>query len=209
MATRPATTPDAAPREVAWPSRMRSVISQLRMAAPVATMVFTQTDCRRGAGSDRGTGIEAEPAEPQQAGTKHDQRQVVRPHRIALPAEPLAQDEGQGQTGGAGVDVDRGATGEVDRLQVVGDPAADVVPPGSEVEHPVGDREVDDGAPDHGEDHPDAELRPIGDGAGDQGDGDDREHGLERDEGHHRVDAGLVVEGDLGGRTMRPFRPRY
>ena len=43
MATKPATTPDAAPREVAWPSRMRSVISQLKEAAAVATMVFTQT----------------------------------------------------------------------------------------------------------------------------------------------------------------------
>src|SRR4029453_1869505 len=43
MATKPATMPDAAPREVAWPSRMRSVRSQLKQAAPVATMVFTQT----------------------------------------------------------------------------------------------------------------------------------------------------------------------
>src|SRR4051794_35224348 len=41
IATRPATTPDAAPSEVGWPSRMRSVISQPRQAAPVATMVLT------------------------------------------------------------------------------------------------------------------------------------------------------------------------
>ena len=43
IATRPATMPDAAPSEVAWPSRIRSVSSQPRQAAPVATMVLTQT----------------------------------------------------------------------------------------------------------------------------------------------------------------------
>jgi hypothetical protein len=68
-----------------------------------------------------------------------------------------------------------------------------------------GDREVNEGAPDHGEDHPDAELRAIGDSTRDQGDGDDREHGLECDEGHHRVDTRLVVEGDLGGGSHEAF----
>ena len=64
----------------------------------MATMVFTQTDCRRGAGGDRGAGVEAEPAEPQQASTNHDQCQVVWPHRIALPAEPLAQNDRKSKT---------------------------------------------------------------------------------------------------------------
>ena len=155
--------------------------------------------CGGSAGSDRRTGIETEPAEPQQASAEHDQRQVVRPHRIALPAQPLAQDDGKRETGRTGVDVDSCATCEVDRLQVVGDPAADVLA-GGEVEHPVGDREVDDSSPDNGEDHPGAELGAIGNCAGDQSDGDDREHGLERDERHHRVDTGLIVEGDLAGR---------
>src|SRR5690348_9624113 len=39
MATSPATMPDAAPSEVAWPSRMRSVSSHASMAAAVATVV--------------------------------------------------------------------------------------------------------------------------------------------------------------------------
>src|SRR3954452_1911080 len=43
IATRPATTPEAAPSDVACPSRIRSVTSQAREAAPVATMVLTQT----------------------------------------------------------------------------------------------------------------------------------------------------------------------
>src|SRR3954447_5225593 len=43
IATRPATTPDAAPSEVACPSRIFSVSSQPSDAAPVATIVLTQT----------------------------------------------------------------------------------------------------------------------------------------------------------------------
>ena len=43
MATRPATTPEAPPREVEWPSRIFSVSSQPSAAAPVATRVLTQT----------------------------------------------------------------------------------------------------------------------------------------------------------------------
>src|SRR6201985_3730087 len=43
IATRPATRPDAAPSEVAWPSRIFSVISQPSIAALVATLVVTQT----------------------------------------------------------------------------------------------------------------------------------------------------------------------
>src|SRR3954451_13766939 len=42
-ATSPATTPEAPPSEVACPSRIFSVSSQPSAAAPVATMVFTQT----------------------------------------------------------------------------------------------------------------------------------------------------------------------
>src|SRR5689334_14673466 len=44
MATRPATTPDAAPRDVAYPSRMRSVSSHASIAAAVATVVVTKVD---------------------------------------------------------------------------------------------------------------------------------------------------------------------
>ncbi len=43
IATRPATTPEAAPSDVGWPSRTRSVASQPSMAAAVATIVLTNT----------------------------------------------------------------------------------------------------------------------------------------------------------------------
>ena len=42
IATRPATMPEAAPSEVAWPSRIRSVRSQPSIAAAVATVVMTK-----------------------------------------------------------------------------------------------------------------------------------------------------------------------
>ena len=43
MATRPATTPDAAPMPVPLPCRIRSTRSQPSIAAAVATVVLTQT----------------------------------------------------------------------------------------------------------------------------------------------------------------------
>ncbi len=100
-------------------------------------------------GRHRGTGVEPVPAEPQQAGAQHHEREVVRAHRRTGPSEPLAEDDGQDQARGACVDVHRGTTGEVNRLELVGDPSP-VVDHGLtvgaldvEVEDPVRDREVD------------------------------------------------------------------
>ena len=74
-----------------------------------------------------------------------------------------------------------------------------------EGEDPVRDREVDDRRPDAGEDHPGAELGPVGDRAADQRDGDDREHGLEADE---RPAAGCGAStGDAAERCRRTIRP--
>ena len=42
MATRPATMPEAAPSEVALPCRRRSISSQPRMAAMVASVVLAK-----------------------------------------------------------------------------------------------------------------------------------------------------------------------
>ena len=74
MATRPATTPEAAPSEVAWPSRIFSTISQPSMAVQVAPRVLTQTPAAERAGAEGRAGVEAEPAEPQDAGADHDER---------------------------------------------------------------------------------------------------------------------------------------
>ena len=168
MATRPATAPEAAPTLVGLPSRNFSTTIQPPSAAAVATWVFMNAMTGETVGAERGTGVEAEPAEPQQTGAEQDQRHVVRTHRVLLEADPLAEHDAQGQGRGTGVDVDRRTTGEVldaglaFRRPQRGQPAR-LAAECAEVEHPVRDREVDDGRPERGEDRPAQELRPVGD----------------------------------------------
>ena len=178
------------------PSLIFSTTSQASSAAAGAAIVLTNASDGGVVGGELGAGVEAEPAEPQQAGAEEHERRVVRDGDALLEADALAEDEGQRESRSTGVDVDRGATGEVDRaeaerlLHAVGDPAAvgeAAVFGEAEVEDPARDREVDDGRPERGEDHPRAELRAVGDGAGDERDGDDGERRLEGDEGERRV----------------------
>ena len=139
--------PDAAPSEVAWPSRMRSVSSQPSMAVPVAMVVVMNV-------------APAMPLEPTaEPALKPYQPNHSRPApsitngrlcgRIGLarPAEALAEDDGQHQARGTGVDVHRGTTREVDCLEFVGNPAAVLTGDAVEREHPVRDREVHDRRP--------------------------------------------------------------
>ena len=190
MATRPATTPEAAPRDVGWPSRNFSTMSQPSMAVQVAPRVLTQTPAA-GARPERRPRVEAEPAEPQDAGADHDEGEVVGPHGLLAPAHAVADEDCQRESRDTGVDVDGGTTGEVvgadaaeeETLGLVGDPAAGLGRVPTEGEHPVGHGEVDEGRPDEGEGRPGAELDAVGDRAGDQGHRDDREDDLEGDEG--------------------------
>ena len=93
-----------------------------------------------------------------------------------LETHPLAEHQGESQTGCTGVDVHSGATGEVVDPESGGSPAI------GEVEDPVGDREIHQGRPHGGEDQPGAELGTVGDRTRDQCDGDDGEGGLEAGE---------------------------
>ncbi len=78
--------------------------------------------------------------------------------------------------------MDRGTTGEVDRVQLVVDPTTVLGGKTVSREHPVCNREVDQRRPQPGEHQPGGELQPVGHGARDQRDGDDREHKLEGNE---------------------------
>ena len=123
MATRPATMPDAAPSEVACPSRIFSVSSQASMAAAVATVVVTKV------APARPPEPTAEPAlKPYQPNHSRPAPSITNGRlcgRIGVsgPALALAEDDRQHQACGTGVDVNRGTTGEVDRRELVGDPA--------------------------------------------------------------------------------------
>ena len=167
--------------------------------------------CSGVVGGIGGPGVEAEPAEPQQPGAQHDQREVVGPHRGLGPAEAATQDQCQGQRCGAGVDMHRGATGEVDRADIVEDEATLADP--AAAPHPVRHREVDQGHPDTGEQQPGAELRTVGDRTGDQAGGDSREEQLEGDISHHGELGGRIIghepiEAEVGGRAAEEA-PRH
>ena len=114
IATRPATAPEAAPTEVALPSLIFSTTSQPRMAAAGAASVLSKASAAMPSAASLGAGVEAEPAEPQEAGAEQDEGRVVRLVRALGEADALAEHERQGEGRGTGVDVHRGAAGEVD-----------------------------------------------------------------------------------------------
>ena len=124
---------------------------------------------------ERAAGVEAEPAEPEQAGAEHGHRQVVRLHRLLAEADALAEHERGDQRRDAGGDVHDRAAGEVERAQLV-EPAAGAP-------DPVRDRVVDERRPEQAEEHERLEALALGERAGDQRRRDDGEHHLEDHEG--------------------------
>ena len=118
MATRPATAPEAAPSVVALPSRIRSTRSQAEHRGAGGDLGVDEGDAGDAVGGERGAGVEAEPAEPQQAGAEHRRTAgCAGASRSFGQPDALAEDERQREAGGTGVDVHRGAAGEVDREQ--------------------------------------------------------------------------------------------
>ena len=109
------------------------------------------------AGFERRSGVEAEPAHPQERRADHRERQVVRRHRVAAVADPLADHVGADETRDAGVDVHDRAAGEIERA-LLPQPAAlrrfgcecgrilDPVRAGPEPDH-VRDRQVGEREP--------------------------------------------------------------
>ena len=84
------------------------------VAAAAAVLVTTNALAARPPADQRRAGVEAEPAEPQQAGAQHGHRHVMRLH--ALAAHGAAADEDRHDQGrDARADVDDGAAGEVER----------------------------------------------------------------------------------------------
>ena len=136
--------------------------------------------------------------------------QGVGRHRVGAVALAGAEHEEHGDRRGTGVDVDHRAAGEVERAHL-GQPAA--------AEHGVGERRVHEDQPDPAEQRPGAELHAVGDGAGDQRRGDDRERHLEGGEqerpGHdpvggdrHRCRSGRCRRTSRTSRRCRPCRRR-
>ena len=189
IATSPETRPEAAPSEVAWPSRNRSTSSQPRVPVAPASRVAAKTTAARWSAARAEPALK--PNHPNHSSPAPSITRVRLCGRIGSLPKPTRrpEDERQGQRRGAGVDLDRRAAGEVDEAEPVGHPAADVVA-GGEVEDPVGDRRVDEQRPRRHEHHPGPEAGPVGDRPGDQRAGDDAEQALEhreQDERERRV----------------------
>ena len=137
------------------------------------------------------TGVETEPAHPQERCADDRERQAVRGHGLLAEAAPLANEDRGGQSREAARHMDHEATREVDGAHAVGtDPAA-------APDH-VGEGAVDEQDPRHDEAEVSAEPHSLRERAEHQGGGDDREHALEHDE-HVRGDgSGHRVGGDPG-----------
>ncbi len=160
----------------------------------------------RVAGRDAAAAVEAEPAEPQQAGADQDVDGVVGEERLAPVVFARADDQCRGQRREAGAHLDRDAAGEVER-PLLGQPAA--------AEGPVGEHRVDQHRPERREDHPGAEPHPLHHRAGDQRHGDDAEGPLEGHEDEMgdrpfaaRLEADPVQRRHGRGRRSAPLRRR-
>ena len=126
-------------------------------------------------GSDGGTGVETEPADPQHGSAHQGVAEVVRSHRGGWVAFTLAQHDARYQTGDTGVDVHHGAASEVQYAPV---------PQQAAVAGPdhVCDRCIHQGEPDAHEHQHRGELHALSESTNDQRRGDDGEGQLEHDE---------------------------
>ena len=171
MATKPATAPAAAPTTLPFPVKI-----QLMFAVITPALI---------------TGAFAERA-------KFSTFVVFMLLWATLVYDPIAHWV-WGQGGGAGVDVDGGAAGEVQGIDA-GALASEVErrEPAPSGEDPVGHGVVDEERPEEHEDEKSAELGPLGEGAGNQGRRDDGEHHLEY---HERL---VGYGGGVGVRWRQP-----
>src|SRR4051812_37599933 len=101
---------------------------------------YCQTVAANGA-----TGIEAEPAEPEQASAQHYHWYIVGFHVFLAKANPLAQHQRTNQGCRTRRNMDDCATGEVERAQIAN--------PATNAPNPVSEWRINQGRPQNGENH--------------------------------------------------------
>ena len=113
MATRPATAPEMMPSTLGLPRTIHSVNIHARRGGGGGDLGDGHGHAGAAVSGELGTGVEAEPADPQQRGADDREHQVVRRHVLGAEADALAEDEGADQAGDTGVDVHDRAAGEI------------------------------------------------------------------------------------------------
>ncbi len=186
IATRPATIPEAAPSEVAWPSRTRSVSSQPAIAATGRAERVDPGD--RGRGVAEIADPELNPNQPNHSNPAPIMTRVRLCGRIASLPKPSRLPSTRASARPAAPALMWIAVPPAKSIALM---LLAIQPPFSdgeavEREDPVRHWEVDERGPHDGEDDPGRELRPVGDRPGDQCDGDDREDRLEGHVRHRR-----------------------
>ena len=113
--TQPTTIAVAAPIAVTWRERSRSSTNQVASAHAGVSSVLTNASTLPWPVEKPDAAVEAEPAEPQQAGAEQHVDRVVRQQRLAPVVLARADDQRRRQRGEAGAHLDRDAAGEVQR----------------------------------------------------------------------------------------------
>ena len=170
IATQPTMIAVAAPIAVTLRPRIRSRANQTTSVQAGQQQGVGEGEHARVAGREAAAAVEAEPAEPEQAGAEQHVDRVVGEERLAAVVLAGADDQRRRQGREAGAHLDRDAAGEVEGAAGL-QPAA--------AEGPVGEHGVDEHRPERGEDEEGAEAHPLDHRAGDQRDGDDAEGRLE------------------------------
>ena len=149
------------------------------IAAADAVFVVAKSQHRGAVRRERGSGIEAEPSEPQHAGAEDDERNVRWDVRFAREvALPPPQDMRAGERGQTRGHVHHGAAGEIEHAPLAQEPLR--------MPRPVRERRVDDEAEKHTNSRYAAEAHALGERAGDQRRRDDGELQLEQREQQQR-----------------------
>ena len=136
----------------------------------------------RGQGRPR---VEAEPADPEQGGTRHAQHQIVRCHIVGAVTDALAQHDAGNKRRRARVQMHHGAAGIIEGAERAQKTAAP---------HPMGNRAIDQQQPQPHQPQEGGKFHPVGQRARDQRRRDDREGHLKG--GEHRFRNGAVLRAD-------------
>ena len=171
IATRPATTPEAAPNVVGLPSRICSTVIQPSMPRQPATSVFRKTAAAIPLAARAEPALNPNQPNHSRPTAEQHERQVVRAHGVLLETDAGAEHQRQRQRRHAGDDFDDQAARVVQRPKLE--------QPTARSPHPVGHHRIHGDRPQRDEHHPGRELGAVRDRTADQCGGDDREAQLE------------------------------